>query len=262
MRFYIPLLILLATILLASTIPVESQRVSSTNIQITYDPLAKSGIVVYDIYFEQPATTPVNLTVTLIPGSNMTILNVTSLEGVPLLYYYDNQSNTLSTLLNNTSGVVITYLAGDLMTMLVPGSYYMTLDTTSIPGAVSIDINIPGLYNASCIGLKCSTTLDFSSNITKIHVEGKGSLIMTLTLYTPYTLPVTTATPTTSSTTSTTSLGATTTPQYTTSTTQVPGTVQSPGIQISTLPVNLLITIVAVLLVGAVIILLLVRKRA
>jgi hypothetical protein len=261
MRFYIPLLILLATILLASTIPVESQQVSSTNIQITYDPLAKSGIVVYNIYFEQPATTPVNLTVTLIPGSNMTILNVTSLEGVPLLYYYDNQSNTLSTLLNNTSGVVITYLAGDLMTMLVPGSYYMTLDTTSIPGAVSIDINIPGLYNASCIGLKCSTTLDFSSNITKIHVDGKGSLIMTLTLYTPSTLPVTTATPTTSSTTSTTSLGATT-PQYTTSTTQVPGTVQSPGIQISTPPVNLLITIVAVLLVGAVIILLLVRKRA
>ena len=261
MRFYLTLLILLATILFVSTTPVKSQQVSSTNIQITYDPLAESGIVVYNISFDQPATTPINLTVMLLPGSNMMILNVTSLEGAPLPYYYDNQSNTLSILLNGTSGVIITYSAGDLMTTLVPGSYYITLDTTSIPGAVSIDFNIPGLYNASCIGLKCSTTLDFSSNITEIHVEGKGTLIMTLALYTPPTPPVGIETPTTSSTATTTSIGSTT-PQYTTSPTQVPGTPQSPGGQTSTSSGSLLIAIVAVLVVGVVLILLFARKRA
>ncbi|WP_162097831.1 hypothetical protein [Thermogladius calderae] len=241
-----------------------SQQVSSIGIRIVYDPIAGAGVVTYNIVFSSVVATPVNFTIGLLPGSNITVLNVTSSNGAPLPYFHDQQANVVTVLLNNTSGFTLTYSIRDLMTTLVPGSYSVTLDTSAMPGSVSVDIYVPGLYNVSCVGLPCSTRLDFSSNTTNIHVDGRGILILTLTVYTqgavsPTTPPTTTSPAMTATTTSPqTTTSAPTTPAQPPAATTTPSITQGPRLAYPALVVVILVVLVVLGVIGVV----LARKRA
>ncbi|WP_440059162.1 hypothetical protein ACSU1N_05080 [Thermogladius sp. 4427co] len=246
----------------ASALVVSAQSISSTYVVISYDPLAGSGIVSYNLTFDNMLTTPVNLSLDLIAGENITVVNVTASDGTPLPYSLSG--NTLSILVNGTTAVSVYYIVNNLMPELVPGSYSMTLDSSRLYGNVNIVIRVPGLYNVTCIGSGCSFRIDTSSNTTEVLINQKGLDVITLTTLTTSTPQQTTTTPAIYTYTSQPTGLVTTTPTSTPQTGLPPGSttsMTSPSQQGVGVPGQLIIPVAIIVVLIVVILVLLLRWR-
>lgn len=196
----IPTIVLTMLVILPLiTIPAHSVAINELNIVIIYDPTIDYGIVVYTLKLDTVLNNLSMIKILLIGGTSINIVSVTNSQGEELLYKYDELTNEIEIIANNTDLINITYEVKGLFQEIGIGAYISYIDLSPYSNInIKAEINLLGEY----------TIYSEPDNID--IQQGKALTIITLNTPSQYiivaeeTLPTNTITTTTSSQTETT----------------------------------------------------------
>ncbi len=190
----IPIIILAMLIIMPLiTIPVYSGAINELNIVIIYDPTEDYGIVVYTLRLDTILNDLSMIKIPLIGGSNINIVSVTDNQGEEMLYKYDESTNEIEIITNNTDLINITYEVKGIFQEIGIGAYISYIDLSPYSNInIKAEINLLGEY-----------TIYAEPDNVDIQ-QGKALTIITLNTPSQYiiiaeeTLPTNTTTTTTS----------------------------------------------------------------
>ncbi len=128
-------------------IPVHSIAISELNIVIIYDPTIDYGIVVYTLKLDTVLNDLSMIKFQLIGGTNINIVSVTNSQGEELLYKYDELTNEIEIIANNTDLINITYEVKGLFQEIGIGAYISYIDLSLYSNInIKAEINLLGEY--------------------------------------------------------------------------------------------------------------------
>ncbi len=145
----IPSIILIVLIILPLvTVPAYSVGISELNIIIIYDPTVDYGIVVYTLKLDTVLNDLSMIRILLIGGNNINIVSVTNGQGEELLYKYDELTNEIEIIANNTDLINITYEVNGLFQEIGVGAYISYIDLSPYSDInTKAEIDLLGRYN-------------------------------------------------------------------------------------------------------------------
>ncbi|NPA99651.1 MAG: winged helix-turn-helix transcriptional regulator [Crenarchaeota archaeon] len=146
----IALTLMITPLLLASLASSVSISISRVSFTMNIDPVTDVSYVVETIYLSPPLTGSqmANITVPVIPGKNITIVNVKSNGNNELFYTFDKKKLTLTILAYNASSITIEYVVSGISDEVSIGVYAVTvnLENFTYP-SLSGTITIFGKYS-------------------------------------------------------------------------------------------------------------------
>ncbi len=169
----IPVIILVMLIILPLiTMPAYSAAINELNIIIIYDPTVDYGIVVYTLKLDTILSELSMIKIPLIGGNNINIVSVTDSQGEELLYNYDELTNEIDIIANNTDLINITYEVKGLFQEIGIGAYISYIDLSPYNEMnIKAEIDLLGEY-----------TIYAEPNNIDIQL---GNALTTITLTTP-----------------------------------------------------------------------------
>ncbi len=222
---------IIVILLLALSLPyiIYSQNtLESVNIEISYDPVSGFGVVVQEFTLSMEVSgQALEITVPLLDGDNIIVVNVTNADGEPVLYDYDAEDNTLTVLINNTNSFTVYYLINDILYEEAPLTYSGILNFTKYTWLeITAKLRIMGNYDVITVP---ETNYYYDGEDTIIEFNAPEAYIVTLIQQPEEMLPTVTAHPPETTTTTTTIAGETTPPITTATETQRTGTETTGG---------------------------------
>ncbi len=250
---------IIVILLLALSLPyiIYSQNtLESVNIEISYDPVSGFGVVVQEFTLSMEVSgQALEITVPLLDGDNIIVVNVTNADGEPVLYDYDAEDNTLTVLINNTSSFTVYYLINDILYEEAPLTYSGILNFTKYTWLeITAKLRIMGNYDVITVP---ETNYYYDGEDTIIEFNAPEAYIVTLIQQPEEIPPPTTTTQPLETTTTTTTIAGETTPPITTATetqrtgTETTGGEEQPGLAGTSL--FLVALIVIVVLIGIIV---------
>jgi len=146
-KLILTIMLAMLIILPLITIPVHSIAISELNIVIIYDPTIDYGIVVYTLKLDTVLNDLSMIKVQLIGGTSINIVSVTNNQGEELLYKYDESTNEIDIIVNNTDLINITYEVKGLFQEIGIGAYISYIDLSPYSNInIKAEINLLGEY--------------------------------------------------------------------------------------------------------------------
>ncbi len=141
----IALTLMIASLLLVSLAASASVSISRVSFTMNIDPVTDVSYVVETVYLNPPLTGSqmANITVPVIPGKNITIVNVKNNANNELFYSFNKGSSTLTILAYNASSITIEYVVSGISDEVSIGVYAVTINLEnftypSLTGTITI----------------------------------------------------------------------------------------------------------------------------